>query len=222
MQKKIIVKRYQPATDSYIEHTYDVPLKSRTTVLEALQYIYEELDPSLAFRYGCRYKRCGLCGVMADGKPRLACKIELADINEVAPLSNLPILRDLAVDRSAYMQTFSGLSLYPIDSRQEPLGHLHETPLHKSLMSCSECLCCVATCPKYNFRSSSFAGPYLFVKLAQLHVDERDAYDRLQQAKEWGISNCNGCLVCSCPNGIPLQKAITSLLVRGESKDSSV
>lgn len=211
MQKKIILKRYQPATDSYTEHSYNVPLKPRTTVLEALQYIYEELDPSLAFRYGCRYKRCGLCGVTVDGKPRLACKIELALVNEVAPLANLPILRDLVVDRSAYMQSFSGLSLYPIGSRHEPLGHLHEKALHKSLMSCSECLCCVATCPKYNFSSSGFAGPYLFIKIAQLHLDERDACDRLQLAKEWGISNCEGCLMCSCPNGIPLQKAITTL-----------
>ena len=96
MQKQIRVKRYQPDTDSYTERTYDVPLKPRATVLEALQYIYEELDPSLAFRYGCRYKRCGLCGVMVDGKPRLACKVYLEIVSELAPLANLPILRDLA------------------------------------------------------------------------------------------------------------------------------
>lgn len=219
MQKQIRVKRYQPDTDSYTERTYDVPLKPRATVLEALQYIYEELDPSLAFRYGCRYKRCGLCGVMVDGKPRLACKVDLEIVSELAPLANLPILRDLAVDRSRYMQTFSGLFLYPVGSRHEPLGQLFEKPLHKTLMSCSECLCCVATCPKYNFSTPGFAGPYLFVKLAQLQLDERDTYDRLQQAKEWGISHCEGCLMCSCPNGIPLQKAITALLEAEVPKD---
>jgi succinate dehydrogenase/fumarate reductase iron-sulfur protein len=174
-------------------------------------YIYEEHDSTLAFRYSCRYNRCGLCGVSVDGKPRLACKTSLEKVEEVAPLARLPLLRDLAVDRSSYFAKLTGLSLYPVGAQGEELGILHEHRLHRNLMSCLECLCCVASCPEH-YDDKSFAGPYLFIKLAQLHLDTRDTVDRKSQAREWGIERCAGCMKCYCPNGIDLGGALDSLM----------
>jgi len=191
---------------------FTVPLQPDATVLQGLVYIYDNIDSTLAFRYSCRYNHCGLCGVSLNGRPRLACKARLAETEEVASLVNLPILRDLAVDRTRYFDRFSGLSLYPTGKLQEPLGPLVEDPLHRNMMGCLECLCCVASCPCHNSSDGGFGGPYLFIKLAQLHRDTRDDTDRRAQARQWGLEHCNGCEKCSCPNGINLRGALTALL----------
>lgn len=207
----ITVIHYNPQTGAYDHREYSLPEMPGATVLQALQFIYEELDPTIAFRYGCRYKRCGLCGVMIDGKPRLACKVKLEGVQVIAPLASLPLLRGLAVDRSAYMEKIQGLGLFPQGEGTEPLGELIEDPLHANLMHCVECLCCVASCPHCSEPGNHFAGPYTFVKLAQLHLDPRDATDRAGQARALGIEKCQNCRQCACPNGIKLHQALLAL-----------
>jgi succinate dehydrogenase/fumarate reductase iron-sulfur protein len=211
-EKILTVLHYDPTTDTNKRREYRVPNQPGATVLQALQHIYAELDATLAFRYGCRYSRCGLCGVMADGKPRLACKVKLASTSEVAPLAGLPLLRGLVVDRTTYMKELEDLALYPHIQQPEPLGKLQEDPLHKNLMNCVECLCCVSSCPEHGNMDSSRGGPFAFIKLAQLHLDPRDEKDRRAQANSLGIDKCAECGKCSCPNGIQLQKAIKALM----------
>ena len=209
--KTIKVRQYVPESKDFVLQEYHVPNPAGATVLQALQYIYEELDPSLAFRFGCRYNHCGLCGMMINGKPRLACKARLDAADEVAPLAKLPLLRSLVVNRSAYMRPFHGFALYPQGQEVDPLGQLHEDPLHQNLMKCLECLCCVSSCPQYTYKEGNFGGPYILVKLAQLHLDPRDQVDRTTQAKSQGVGTCADCKKCACPNGIQLHKAIDVL-----------
>jgi len=213
-KKHLAIYRFDPETESLIKRDYLLPSLPGATLLQAIQYIYEELDSSLAFRYGCRYKRCGLCGVTANGLPRLACKVKLEDVHEVSPLANLPLLRDLAVNRTVYFHALQGLNAYPQGMDTEPLGTLREDPLHKNLTHCVECFCCVSSCPEINSNEAKFAGPFPFVKLAQMHLDPRDHADRKLQARKWGIDRCRECGQCKCPNGIKLQHAIRILLNR--------
>jgi succinate dehydrogenase/fumarate reductase iron-sulfur protein len=210
-EKRITVMHYIPETGALKPQEYQVPAPEGATVLQALQYIYEELDPHLAYRYGCRYRRCGLCGVMVDGKPRLACKTKLKSVSEIAPLTGMPLLRSLVTDRSAYMERLQGLHLFLQGKRPESLGILHEDPLHKNLMHCVECLCCVASCPECSADNRAFAGPYAYIKLAQLHLDPRDETDRKAQAATLGQAQCTQCMKCVCPNGIKLHDAIKLL-----------
>ncbi|MBS4023543.1 MAG: 4Fe-4S dicluster domain-containing protein [Dethiobacter sp.] len=210
--KKLRILRFDPSAANCREEVFTVAMQPGDTVLQALIDIYDRQDSTLAFRYSCRYNRCGLCGVSVDGRPRLACKTKLDRVDEVAPLAGLPLLRDLAVDRGSYFKKLSGLSLYPVGALDNMLGTLREDPLHRNLMSCLECLCCVSSCPEHDFKDSSFAGPYLYIKLAQLHLDTRDTADRRAQAVEWGIKRCAGCMLCSCPNGINLHGALASLM----------
>ncbi|EEG76428.1 2Fe-2S iron-sulfur cluster-binding protein [Dethiobacter alkaliphilus] len=209
--KTIRINQYVPERKDLVQTEYQVPNSPGATVLQALQYIYEELDGSLAFRYGCRYNHCGLCGVMVDGKPRLACKVKLDSVSEISPLTGLPLLRSLVVDRSGYMKKLQDLALYPQGGAVEPLGELQEDSLHKNLMKCLECLCCVSSCSQHTEGDNSSVDPYVFVKLAQLHLDPRDETDRQAQARANGIDKCADCGKCSCPNGIPIKKAILSL-----------
>ncbi len=89
-----------------------------------------------------------------------------------------------------------------------------EPEAHKQLMQCTECLACMALCPHYDHRDSSFGGTYTFVKLAQMHFDPRDGTDRVGQARALGIEICATCRGCRCPVGIPAWKGATAVLLK--------
>ncbi|RQD71829.1 MAG: hypothetical protein D5S00_01375 [Tindallia sp. MSAO_Bac2] len=209
--RKVNVTHYLPTSRTYETREYQVPSPPGTTLLDALEYIYNHLDPDITFRYGCRYNRCGLCAVMANGKPRLACKVMLENVEQVAPLESLIPLRGLTVDRSTYMNSLHHLRLFVIGQDTDPLGPIDEDSLHMNLMHCLECLCCNASCHKISPDSAEFAGPYALVKLCQLHLDPRDEMNRTEQAKDIGLQECIDCQKCICPNGIRLQEAIQRL-----------
>jgi len=79
---------------------YTIPYSDKMRVMDALNYIRENIDSSLAFRWSCRYyAKCGTCAAMINGKPGLTCYEPAADGMVVAPLANFPVIRDLVVDR---------------------------------------------------------------------------------------------------------------------------
>jgi fumarate reductase iron-sulfur subunit len=79
---------------------YTIPYADKMRVMDALNYIRENIDSSLAFRWSCRYyAKCGTCAVMINGKPGLTCLEPAREGMTVAPLDNFPVIRDLVVDR---------------------------------------------------------------------------------------------------------------------------
>ena len=98
----IDVLRYRPEQeDAPVWKRYAVPWRDDMSVLQALQYIKDELDGTLSFRWSCRMAICGSCGVMIDGKPKLSCQTFVRDLlpgpMKVEALAHLPIERDLVV-----------------------------------------------------------------------------------------------------------------------------
>ena len=149
----------------------------RMTVLEALAYIYEEIDPTLAFRFGCRFDKCGLCAVEVNGKPRMGCLTPIRAGMKIGPLPGMPVVRDLVIDRARFFQGLQELALFvpePEDVSEPQV--LHQSETQKKLLGCVECLACNATCPEYDFDRNPFAGPYVLTKLAQLHGDSRTLF----------------------------------------------
>lgn len=212
---RLRVKRYNPETDREPRwQAYEVPVQGGDTVLSALMRVYDTIDSTLAFRYGCRYKKCGLCAVEVDGRPRLACTAPLRDGQAVAPLHNLPLLRDLAVDRALYLEALRRWQLHlPLSIEPVPPPEMQLPRDHVRLMDCVECLGCVATCPYYDHADESFGGPFLFIKLAQMHTHPHDKVDRRAQALAAGIERCRDCGRCYCLLGLPLvEGAINPLL----------
>ena len=69
------ISRYIPDKhqEAFLQE-YKVPTSEGMMVLDALNYVREELDPSLAFRWSCRMGICGSCGMSVDGKPSLTCQ----------------------------------------------------------------------------------------------------------------------------------------------------
>jgi succinate dehydrogenase/fumarate reductase iron-sulfur protein len=79
---------------------YRIPYADRMRVMDALNYIREHIDSSLAFRWSCRYyAKCGTCAAMINGKPGLTCYEPATDGMVVGPLANFPVVRDLVIDR---------------------------------------------------------------------------------------------------------------------------
>ena len=214
MNIEFSIKRFDPENSSESKWVdYTVPAKDRMTVLEALMYIYENIDPTLAFRFGCRFTACGLCAVEVDGRPRMGCHAELKNGAKIAPLAGMPVVRDLVIDRAAFFEGLRELEIFipEQESTSEP-RIIKESETHISLTGCLECLACNATCPDYDFAENPLAGPYVFVKLAQLHLDPRNAIDRRRQAQQLGVDKCAACGKCYCIHGINIQRDAIGIL----------
>lgn len=97
---KVIVFRYDPQISPKVSYdTFEeVPYKD-LTVLNVLDYIYNELDPSLAFRGRlCTKGYCGGCGVMVNNRPCLPCQSLAAAEMTIEPHPSFKIIKDLVCD----------------------------------------------------------------------------------------------------------------------------
>ena len=85
------IRRFAPGRDKEpVWKDYQVAYEAGMTVLDGLWKVKESIDPTLAWRASCRMGVCGSCGMLINGKPRLACNTQVADLGSfvvsVAPL----------------------------------------------------------------------------------------------------------------------------------------
>ena len=63
-KRRFVVTRFDPDRDAEPRsQSYDVPCQPDWKVLDALNYIKDELDPTLSHRWSCRMAVCGSCGM---------------------------------------------------------------------------------------------------------------------------------------------------------------
>jgi succinate dehydrogenase/fumarate reductase iron-sulfur protein len=99
--KKITVEcfRFNPEEDSEPTYKkYEIPFVEDSSVLDALRYIYENLDPSLAFYSSCRRGVCARCNIRVNGKPCLACGEKVMGDLRLEPVKTDKVIRDLKMD----------------------------------------------------------------------------------------------------------------------------
>ena len=89
------VFRYQPDEEDHPRYqNYEVPYREDWVVLDALNYIKDEIDGTLSYRWSCRMGVCGSCGMMVNGDPKLTCATFLRDYYpsaiRVEPLNYFP------------------------------------------------------------------------------------------------------------------------------------
>ena len=118
------ISRYNPKYDSsskFMEFT--VSYQKWTTVLDTILEVKQYFDHSIAVRYSCRQASCGSCGMMINGKPRLACFTKITELNSnvitVEPMSNFPIIRDLAVKFERMFESHHKIKPYLIRDDSE-------------------------------------------------------------------------------------------------------
>jgi len=66
--------------------SYQIPLDGEMSVLNALEYVHEKLDPLVYFTSSCRRGVCGACVMRINGRKRLACQVRLEEGLEIDPL----------------------------------------------------------------------------------------------------------------------------------------
>ena len=89
---------------------FDVPRHPSQTVLDVVTYIQRRLDPTLAYRYACRVGMCGSCAMTVNGVARWTCRTHvdaIGDSLEIAPLKNLPVIRDLVTDMREFFDKWA-------------------------------------------------------------------------------------------------------------------
>ena len=108
-------------TKSFME--FKVPYEKWTTVLDAILEVKKYFDHSVAVRYSCRQASCGSCGMVINGKPRLACFTKIAELNSsvvtVEPMNNFPVIRDLVVNFDRMFSTHKKLKPYIVRDDSE-------------------------------------------------------------------------------------------------------
>ena len=221
------ISRFNPEHDKsegFME--FSVPYEKWTTVLEAILDVKKYLDHSVAVRYSCRQATCGSCGMIINGKPRLACFTKISeldsDIVTVEPMKNFPVIRDLAVRFDKLFDTHQKIKPYLIrydteTEQKEFLQSPSEVEQYIQFANCIKCGLCNSACPTMA-TDSSFVGPQALAQAYRYIADTRDQGKdtRLKIIDDsHGIWRCHFAGSCSqvCPKGV--DPAMGIQLLRG-------
>ncbi len=97
-QIKLHISRCEPGTGKqpYMQ-TFEIPMNEGMSVMQALDYIYEHLDHSLAYyaHSACTQGICGQCCVVINGKTRLICQTQVEDGMVLSVRERVRIIKDL-------------------------------------------------------------------------------------------------------------------------------
>jgi fumarate reductase iron-sulfur subunit len=220
---EIQVLRFRPEEeDKPVWQSYQVPYTDDMSVLQGLQYIKDELDGSLSFRWSCRMAICGSCGMMVNGKPKLSCQTFLRELApgpvKVEALAHFPIERDLVVSVEPFMEKLEAIKPYliPKEPRTLAQGEYLQTPHQleqfEQYSSCISCMLCDAACPQFGL-DSDFTGPGVLALLHRYNADSRDGgkAERMEFVNtEEGVWTCTAVGYCSvvCPKHVDPANAI--------------
>jgi len=207
------IHRFDPKRNKSYLSVYKVPTRVGMTILDALNYIKDNLDGTLTFRQQCRMGQCGSCGVTVNGKPMLACYtqvLQLAmDTLEIEPLPNLPVIKDLVVDVHPFLEKYVKIKPVLIKAEEELKKPTEFIQMPSDLKKywdesiCTKCSLCFASCPAAI--DTGFLGPSSLTTNYRFIVDSRDdgLSERLKTASEtiWLCTSCSSCTL-SCPKEI--------------------
>lgn len=191
---------------------FKVPYQEKMRVLDALNWIAENEATDLAHRWICGSKMCGTCAVRMNGREVLACWEAVEPSMTIEPLRNLPVIRDLVVDRTPYENKVASFEPWIERTGEyaefpEPLDHKQMKNASKAL-DCISCMCCYSACPVIRLGDvTNFAGPAPLVQLGQTALDPRNNPEKLKRSLALtGIFNCVSCYKCEevCPAHIPI------------------
>jgi succinate dehydrogenase/fumarate reductase iron-sulfur protein len=209
------IKRFDPQTGAG-EEAFSVPYQKWMRVLDALNWVSENSASDLAYRWFCGSKMCGTCAVRMNGREVLACWEAVEPEMSIEPLRNLPVIRDLIVDRTPFDRKVT--ELQPWIERSAPYSEFPERLSHKDMKSvskaldCIGCMCCYSACPVIGLGDlTDFAGPAPLVQFSQTALDPRNDPEKVRRSLPLtGLFHCVSCYKCEevCPASIPIVSQI--------------
>jgi fumarate reductase iron-sulfur subunit len=186
--------------------TYDVPRTPSQTVLDVVTHIQKKLDPTLSYRFACRVGMCGSCAMTVNGKARWTCRTHVAtvaqgrdrDTLEIAPLANLPVIKDLVTDMREFFDKwarakgqFRGETTRHDDfARVQPQSAARQAA--NAGIECIGCGVCYASCDVVTWRPA-FLGPAALNRAWTLVNDVRDVQQRARLQAVAGDAGCHAC-----------------------------
>lgn len=217
------VARYRPehASEPYFDE-YEVPFRDDMVVLDALNHVKDQIDGSLSYRWSCRMGVCGSCGMMVNGTPRLTCSTFLREFHPVPvvvePLQYFPVVRDLVVDMTDFLEKLKEVKPWIIREQEKPVeeGEYLQTPeevdRYKQFSMCINCMLCFAACPVYG-QDPEFLGPAVIALAHRYNLDSRDqgqAQRRKVLEVDRGVWDCTFVGECTvvCPKDVDPAAAI--------------
>ena len=202
------ILRYKPgAIDPPRYDTFEVTVGPRTTVLDALETIRVDHDPTLMYRHSCHHASCGTCGYKVNGQEGLGCVTNVLDLGTdevvVEPMDGLSRLVDLVVDMTDFYRDFSPEWTYLRDSEWYPNAATPDgVDHHVRFENCIECGACVSACP-VTAAGDFYMGPAALAainrELSKNGNDKNGLFDLA--GSERGVWQCHSAFECSevCP-----------------------
>ena len=198
--------------------------KAGTMVLDILNKIKAEIDPSLTFRKSCAHGVCGSCAMNVDGSNTLSCMKSHKDIKgdlRVFPLPHLKVIKDLVADLSTLYKQYESIEPWlKINKSRSQKNEINQSKESRAkldgLYECIMCACCSTACPSYWWNGESYLGPAVLLQAYRWISDSRDEEkkERLKMvADKLKLYRCHTIMNCtsSCPKGLNPAKAIGSI-----------
>lgn len=197
--------------------------------LEMMDVLNEELirkgDEPVAFDHDCREGICGMCSMHINGRPHgplrgtTTCQLYMRNFTDgetiyIEPFraDAFPIIRDLAVDRSAFDRIMQVGGFISVNTGQ--VQDANNIPVNKAdadlamdAASCIGCGACVAACK--NASASLFVSAkisqYALLPQGRIEAKER-VLAMINQMDDEGFGSCTNTGACEaeCPKGISL------------------
>jgi fumarate reductase iron-sulfur subunit len=219
------VKVWRGAAEGHYE-TFEVPRQPNQTVLDVVTYIQRQLDATLAYRFACRVGMCGSCAMTVNGKPRWTCRTHVDKVAadgalEIAPLANLPVVKDLVADMREFFDKWAraGGEFKPSATRDDALAVVDPRSGARleadAGIECIGCGVCYAACDVVKW-NRDYLGPAALNRAWTLVNDARDAgqAQRLQAvAGDAGCHSCHTLMSCTehCPKKLSPTRSIAGL-----------
>ena len=201
---KFLIYRNAGNEDVHYER-FEVPILKGMSILEALFYIQDHYDSTLAFRYACRGAICGSCGMTIDKIPLLACRTQVKTVKTakkrinlpefkfgehpdwvqqseilIEPLPNMKVLKDLVVDMEPFWKFYREVKPFFSKNWADIAPESKQLPSDmlkiERLVYCILCGICWA-CPVSN-KNPNYLGPAQLAKAERFISDSRISKER--------------------------------------------
>jgi succinate dehydrogenase / fumarate reductase iron-sulfur subunit len=182
-------------------------------------------DP-VAFDHDCREGICGMCSMFINGEAHgpnrgvTTCQLHMRSFNDgdtiyVEPwrAAAFPVIKDLAVDRSAFDRVIQSGGYISVNTSGNTLD-ANAIPVPKAdadeafnAATCIGCGACVATCKNASAMLFVAAKVSQFALLPQGQPERKERVMRMvEQMDKEGFGNCTNTGACAveCPKGIDL------------------
>jgi fumarate reductase iron-sulfur subunit len=205
---------------------YVVPRQPSQTVLDVVTHVQRHVDATLAYRFACRVGMCGSCAMTVNGKARWTCRTHVDAVGtrdrlEIAPLANLPVVRDLVVDMAPFFDKWAQArgAFVPTATRADAFARVPPSSAQRQAVDeaieCIGCAVCYASCDVVSWKPD-YLGPAALNRAWTLQNDVRDgaAGERLRAVA--GDAGCHAChthqsCTARCPKHLAPTRSIAGL-----------